>query len=397
MNVMKPSLLRNLLISFLAFGLGVALIFPFYANFFVEWKPGMLVWFVLGCVVAGLVIGVVNYWLLNVILLTKLRRISEVANAISNKDLSHACSMQSADTIGEIVDSFNKMATNLRELIGQTITLSDRVHDGSSHIVEFMHDTTSNLNQQRSKSDEITQAIGNIAATISEIAEHSDEAATRAHEAAQVARDGGVVVEQSVRGMRQIENSVNQAAESIQLLNKHSESIGKTVTLIKEISDQTNLLALNAAIEAARAGEQGRGFSVVADEVRKLAERAVNATNEISTMVVAIRQQTAEVINHMTNSSTEVQNGVTNANLAGDSLKKIVASVTQVTTIVENVAATTARQKEDVIRVEQNMLQITSLIERSNSIVEQGESASQQLDNLAGELNGSVKVFKLSK
>jgi methyl-accepting chemotaxis protein len=394
---MKPSLLRNLLFSFLAFGLGVALIFPFYANFFVEWKEGMLVWFVLGCVVAGFVMGIVNYWLLNVILLSKLRRISEVANAISNKDLSHACSMKSADTVGEIVDSFNRMATNLRELIGQTIALSDRVHDGSSHLVDFMQDTTLNLNEQRNKSDEIGLAVGNIASTISEIAEHSNEAATRAHEAAQVARDGGIVVEQSVRGMRQIENSVNQAAESIQTLNKHSEIIGQTVTLIKEISDQTNLLALNAAIEAARAGEQGRGFSVVADEVRKLAERAANATNEISAMVIAIRQQTAEVISHMTTSGAEVQNGVNNANLAGQSLKKIVDSVMQVTVIVENVAKTTARQKEDVNRVEKNMLEITSLIEKSSSIVDQGASASKVLDNLAGELNSSVNVFKLNK
>lgn len=135
---MKSSLLRKLLISFLAFGLGVALIFPFYANFFVEWKPGMLPWFVVGCVIAGLIIGVVNYWLLNIILLSKLRRISEIANAISNKDISHTCSLESADTIGEIVDSFNLMAVNLRELIGQTIILSDKVHDGSSRIVDFM-------------------------------------------------------------------------------------------------------------------------------------------------------------------------------------------------------------------------------------------------------------------
>lgn len=394
---MKPSLLRNLLISFLAFGLGVALIFPFYANFFVEWKPGMLVWFVLGCVVAGIVMGVVNYWLLNVILLSKLRRISEVANAISNKDLSHACSMKSADTVGEIVDSFNRMATNLRELIGQTITLSDKVHDGSSRIVDFMHDTTSNLNQQRAKSDEISNAVGNISTTISEIAEHSNEAATRANEAAQVARDGGIVVEQSVRGMRQIESSVNQAAESIQALNKHSESIGQTITLIKEISDQTNLLALNAAIEAARAGEQGRGFSVVADEVRKLAERAVNATNEISAMVVAIRQQTAEVISHMKTSSNEVQNGVSNANLAGQSLQKIVASINQVTSMVESVASTTARQKEDVMRVEKNMLEIAALIGESANIIDHGETASKELDQLSANLNNSVKVFKLTK
>ena len=392
---MKSSLLRKLLISFLAFGLGVALIFPFYADFFVEWKPGMLPWFVVGCVIAGLIIGVVNYWLLNTILLNKLRRISEIANAISNKDISHTCSLQSADTIGEIVDSFNQMAENLRDLIGQTITLSDKVHDGSSSIVVFMQNTLSNLSQQQRKSDEIGQAVGNLASTIGEIAEHSKDAAGRAREAAQVARDGGTVVEQSVRGMRLIENSVKLAAASIQELNKHSESIGQTVTLIKEISDQTNLLALNAAIEAARAGEQGRGFSVVADEVRKLAERAANATNEISAMVVAIRQQTAEVISHMNNSGTEVQSGVSNANLAGQSLKKIVDSVMQVTTMVENVASTTARQREDVTRVEKNMVEITSLINNSAKTITQGEAASNELDRLSADLNSTVKVFKL--
>ena len=148
---MKSSLLRNLLLSFLAFGLGVALIFPFYADFFVQWKPGMLPWFVFGCVIAGLMIGVANYMLLNIILLKKLRRISEVAIAISNKDISHSCHLESADMIGEIIDSFNKMAYNLRDLIGQTIHLSNKVHEGSDHIVEFMHDTTANLNQQTSR------------------------------------------------------------------------------------------------------------------------------------------------------------------------------------------------------------------------------------------------------
>lgn len=42
--------------------------------------------------------------------------------------------------------------------------------------------------------------------------------------------------------------------------------------------------------------------------------------------------------------------------------------------MVENVAATTARQKEDVT---------------------QGEAASNELDQLSGDLNSTVKVFKL--
>ena len=51
----SPSILRNLFISFLAFGLGMGVIFPFYAQFFVEWKPGMFIWFSLGCLIAGAV------------------------------------------------------------------------------------------------------------------------------------------------------------------------------------------------------------------------------------------------------------------------------------------------------------------------------------------------------
>jgi methyl-accepting chemotaxis protein len=392
---MKSSILRQLLYSFMAFGIGVACVFPFYANFFVEWKPGMLPWFVLGCVIAGLMIGIVNYWMLNVILLKKLRRISEVANAISNKDVSHTCTLRSADTIGEIIESFNKMAENLRELIGQTISLSDKVQNSSAQIVNFMHDANANLSNQFRKSDEIGQAVGNLATSISKIADHATEAATSAREAAQIARDGGLVVEQSMRGMRQIESSVNHAADSIKALNKHSESIGQTATLIKEISDQTNLLALNAAIEAARAGEQGRGFSVVADEVRKLAERAVSASNEISAMVVAIREQTAEVTTHMGHSSAEVQSGVEKASQAGQSLEKIVASVAQVTLLVENVANTTTRQKIEVTRVETNIIEIATFIESSIQLIAQGESASNTLDRLSSDLSNTVKVFKL--
>jgi methyl-accepting chemotaxis protein len=38
---MQSSILRNLLYSFLAFGLGMGLVFSVYAQFFVDWKEGM--------------------------------------------------------------------------------------------------------------------------------------------------------------------------------------------------------------------------------------------------------------------------------------------------------------------------------------------------------------------
>ncbi len=64
---MKPSVLRNLMLSFLALGLVMGAVFPIFANLFVEWKPGMLLWFVVSALLAGAIVGLANYWLVNLV------------------------------------------------------------------------------------------------------------------------------------------------------------------------------------------------------------------------------------------------------------------------------------------------------------------------------------------
>ena len=109
---MKPSILRNLLIGCVSFGLIMGAVFPFFADLFVEWKDGMFGWFVASCLVAGVACGSAIYWLVHAVLLKRLKRISEIANAISQNDISHVCEMQSDDMIGDIVGAFNQMAAN---------------------------------------------------------------------------------------------------------------------------------------------------------------------------------------------------------------------------------------------------------------------------------------------
>ena len=393
---MKTSILRSLLMSFLGFGVVVAAIFPFYANFFVEWKPGMLPWFVVGCLIAGLAIGVVNYFLLNTILLTRLRRISEVANAISNKDLTHTCGMQSADTIGEIIVSFNNMASNLRELIGQTVTLSGSVRHDSGAIQEFMGGISGNLNEQTSRAGEISNAIDHLAETVSQISTHSAEAANKAREATDHARQGGEVVHKTIQGIDKISQAVNEAAGAVEELGRNSDQIGAIVAVIEEIAGQTNLLALNAAIEAARAGEQGRGFAVVADEVRKLAEKTSSATAEIGSMIQAIQQKTGEAVRTMEAGTADVKEGVANAREAGNSLRNIVESAEQVTAMVQEIASTTQMQNEDAQMIRRNIGEIGDLIENTLDKTREGTAKVENLANLAENLDNTVTAFKLN-
>ncbi len=392
---MKSSILRNLLFSFLIFGVLVAAVFPFYANLFVEWKPGMLPWFVVGCLVAGVVIGVMNYWLLNAILLAKLRRISEVANAISRKDLSFSCSLQSADTVGEIIDSFNTMTRTLRELIGDTAAMSGNVLATAGDINHVMGRIRDNVGTQAARAGEIGSSIEHLSATVTAIAERSDAAAGRAREAGEHASQGRRVVDMTIQSMDRIDHTVSDAAQAVASLGASSERIGAIVAVIKEIAEQTNLLALNAAIEAARAGEQGRGFAVVADEVRKLAEKTTSATQEIGGMIAAIQGETAQAVATIQAGKSEVADGVSRAREAGEALQQIVAGVEGLSRMVQEIAQATQTQRSDVQVVQDNIARIGSLIDDTGQSVGDGAAKANALADQATSLDRSVKQFKL--
>jgi len=393
---MNKSILRTLLYSYLGFGLTVALIFPFYANIFVNWKEGMLTWFVVGCIVAGLMIGIANYWLLNIILLSKLRRISEVANAIAGKDLTCQCNMRSADTIGEIVTSFNNMTANLRDLIGQSGSLSGDVRKDTDSIYQFMEGISANLREQVERTGTISLSIDGVTQTFNEIARNSDEAATKSREAANLAREGSKIVQSTIQGMDKIKEVVNTAAQSVETLGQNSEKIGTIVSVIKEIAGQTNLLALNAAIEAARAGEQGRGFAVVADEVRQLAEKTAQATSEIGEVIQTIQQHTDYAVKAIQAGTSEVQNGVGSAHSAGGALNDILASAEQATGMVENIAAAASQQRDVMQSIRDNIGDISTLSENNLNNTSECTAKTENLATLAHSLDANITGFKLN-
>ncbi len=88
----------------LGFGFGMGVVFPFYANAFVEWKEGLFIYFALGCVGAGVTIGIFNDFLVRRMLVAELKKISLVSKALSEGDLRQKTGIVSDDAVGEIAN-----------------------------------------------------------------------------------------------------------------------------------------------------------------------------------------------------------------------------------------------------------------------------------------------------
>ena len=199
-------------------------------------------------------------------------------------------------------------------------------------------------------------------------AEAARKAAERADQASAVATQGGEAVARVVDTMNGITESSRQIADII--------------GVIDGIAFQTNILALNAAVEAARAGEQGRGFAVVATEVRNLASRSADAARQIKTLIQA--------------SVERVEAGSTQVAEAGGTMARVVSSVQEVQTLIQEITHATTEQSNGISQVNVAVAELDRMTQQNASLVEESAAAAENLREQALSLADSVNRFKLA-
>src|SRR5207245_2527761 len=118
--------------------------------------------------------------------------------------------------------------------------------------------------------------------TAGTIAELADRVARLAGATRQDVDAGAVAVRAVGAAMDTIDTRVSRLAARTQQLRDRIAHVGVATKLIDDLARRTSILSVNASVEAARAGEHGRGFTTVAAEVTTLAERARQATRQIS-------------------------------------------------------------------------------------------------------------------
>ena len=377
--------------------------------------------------VVAITIGLILGWFISRRISRNIGLLTSSTEAISAGDLTRQVEIGESrfpDETHNMAESINLMAENLRLLVRQ-------IRETSARVAEAAQTLSSSALEINASTEEVAQAIEQIShgaetqaemvskgsKVIHEMAISVELVARRARETAKAARDtsltaqrGGELANDSLVRMKEFYESVELSGRLFLELNAKLQKVGKFADIIVEIARQTNLLALNASIEAARAGEFGKGFAVVAEEVRKLADGTGTSAAEIVELISAIKEDSRNVYETITESSRSIGEGKKNIDVTAASFQEILSTVIETERRANSIADLSQMQIEgaekmvktvdDIAKVAEDNAasteEVSAATEEQSAAMQEMATAAQDLAKMSDELIRCVERFKVA-
>ncbi len=318
-----------------------------------------------------------------------------VAIGSGGGDLSRRLDEGRSDELGDLARGFNRFIDSQRELIGQVLGTTERLHRAVEQVTQVVDNTADRSVRQQEMTETVATAVHEMGLTVQDIAQNAGNAAQASQAARNEAEHAREVVQRSISQIEGMSNDIGSAAGAVGELAAEVASIDEVLAVIRSISEQTNLLALNAAIEAARAGEMGRGFAVVADEVRTLAQRTQVSTGEIQQMIQRLKQGTGNAVASMQAGQVATGAGVASSQRTGASLGTITDQVEHISDMNHQVATATEQQSAVTEEINRTVQGISDLARQTAAEVRGCRDECQALRELADDLARQMGGFRL--
>ncbi|PLX70196.1 MAG: methyl-accepting chemotaxis protein [Denitrovibrio sp.] len=309
--------------------------------------------------VVGFIIGIFFAWFITKVVKAPLggepKDMAAITKEIADGNLDVQFETNGGKEPTGLYGDLKLMVDNLRSIVSDVKSASDNVASGSGELSSAAQDMSQGATEQAASAEEASSSMEEMASNINQNADNALQTEKIALKASSDAKDGGEAVAQTVKAMKDIADKIS---------------------IIEEIARQTNLLALNAAIEAARAGEHGKGFAVVASEVRKLAERSQEAAAEIS---------------ELSSSSVDI------AEKAGTLLDQILPDIVKTAELVQEITASSSEMRTGGDQINTAIQQLDQVIQRNAGVSEEMAATSEELSGQAAALQSAISYFRMEE
>lgn len=353
-----------------------------------------------------------------------IRRVSRSINGMAEGDFVTEIERRSPiKEFAEIAAASDDMRLSMKEALFEVYNYAKEVNEGAittersvsdsqkmsadiNHAVEDIANGATSMAEDVQNTNGLTLNIGSSVESVLSSTEVNAE-------------NGKIVLTTSERVKKQLEDVKRSGETTNSMAMEVAESVGRTATLVDEISSaaeaiigiasQTNLLALNASIEAARAGEAGKGFAVVADNIKSLAEESDSTAKKITEMlsdIVSLSDRNKELtekiqkatevesvdLEKMVSSFDEMMELLKQTEEANANILKLVESLdADKNSVLQSVDSLSAISEQNAASTEETSAVLDELANHMNIIVDQANAQK----NVAEGLQNSVSRFRV--
>jgi methyl-accepting chemotaxis protein len=299
------------------------------------------------------------------------------------------------DELGELGVAFNQMAGSLREMAtnigGATGSMEDVVRELQATVSE----QGAALQQQASSVSETVATVGELSRSADQVSEVARRVLEEADRSVQSSKRGLDAIQQSVQGMTDVREQVQNIATTILDLSERTQQIGSIIATVDDFAERSSLLALNASIEAARAGEAGKAFSVVAGEVKNLAEQSQQATEKVRSILSDIQRTTHTAVMVTEEGSKRVDRGVELVTSAGDIIATLAGAISSSADSAKQIAAAARQQNNGIEQISVAMAGIEQFSKQNVEATRQTEGTAQTLAAVSKQLRSTTAQYQV--
>ena len=158
--------------------------------------------------------------------------LSREATAMAGGDLTVRITMSTRDELSEVGESFNRMAESIQALLRSVQQTASSVNDAAASVSRSAVRVSDSSEEQSGAATGMASAIQEMTASIDQISEHARTAQKVSVESGDLSEQGGRIVDDTVREIELIAQTVNESARIIERLGKHSENISAIVNAV---------------------------------------------------------------------------------------------------------------------------------------------------------------------
>lgn len=373
--------------------------------------------------IIGAVAGIIIALVVAVTLSNEIVKIQKVTKKVAEGDFTQVMKVKRKDELGDLEAYFNEMIVKVASLMKEVQMKSNTILNVAANISSMTDETKQTTNQvtesiqnvsdgasaQAASTQEASEEVEKLAQSLEETKDYVAGIDKMSADASDLSSHGMHVVDDLIVRTDQTRNKSKISIEVMEEMLKSIDKINYISDVIAGITSQTNLLSLNASIEAARAGEAGRGFAVVADEIRQLADQSKASTDEIKSIVGEISMKSDVMEKTMTESNELLAEQYKAIQATKELFNQISGSIASLISGLENILDLNNQmvqnknevvsRMDDIVAVSEESAataeQVSTFAERVNGTMEDMASYAVNLNEIASELEETIKKFQL--